>query len=152
MVACIVFMMDLLLFCYKKSSRMVSVEEKDLLEQYNRQVYVVKRLNSVETFVEQSKATRRMNAIKAELDKFDERRQQTASGNVYVRKLQQFQMPIMSCVCLGVYWDVPLVRLEPGFLIPFERFLAIPGFSVGTISAIGWLSVCRRVSTKVFGT
>ena len=71
MVACIVFMMDLLLFCYKKSSRMVSVEEKDLLEQYNRQVYVVKRLNSVETFVEQSKATRRMNAIKAELDKFD---------------------------------------------------------------------------------
>lgn len=60
--------------------------------------------------------------------------------------------PLMSVICLGLYWDIPLVCLSPGFLIPFERFLAIPGFSVGAISAVGWLSVCRRVSMKLFGT
>lgn len=69
LLACIVFMMDLLLFCYRKSSTRLSGEEKKLFDLYNRQICVVNRLNSVETFVEQSKAMRHMNAIKVELDK-----------------------------------------------------------------------------------
>lgn len=52
---------------------------------------------------------------------------------------------------LFFYWKQPLVELPQGYMLPLERLLSFPGFPFGSISAVGWAGVCRRVNAKLIG-
>lgn len=59
--------------------------------------------------------------------------------------------PVLMGLAMLYYWNEPLVELPQGYMLPVERLMAIPGFPLGAISAMGWAGICRRVSDKVLG-
>lgn len=67
LIAALVLLADALMRLWARRGAALSPEEQALLRQYNEQVRVVNRLNSVDMFVEQAKATRRMNTLKKEM-------------------------------------------------------------------------------------
>ncbi|RLN86782.1 hypothetical protein BBJ28_00013900 [Nothophytophthora sp. Chile5] len=67
LVAAVMFAADLAMKLWSGRGAQLSPAEQTLLVEYNAQVRLVNRLNSVETFVEQAKATRQMNALKKRL-------------------------------------------------------------------------------------
>lgn len=67
LIAGVVFLMDMLMRLWSRRGAQLSPEEQALLMEYNEQVRVVNRLSSVEMFVEQAKATRRMNTLKKQM-------------------------------------------------------------------------------------
>ncbi|GMF32884.1 unnamed protein product [Phytophthora fragariaefolia] len=67
LIALLVLAVDLAVKLWNDRGAQLSPAEQKLLREYNAQVRLVNRLNSVETFVEQAKATRKMNAIKKQL-------------------------------------------------------------------------------------
>jgi len=67
LIALVVFAVDLAVKLWSGRGAQLSPAEQKLLSEYNAQVRLVNRLNSVETFVEQAKATRKMNALKKEM-------------------------------------------------------------------------------------
>lgn len=64
LIALVVFAVDLAMKLWNGRGAQLSPAEQKLLGEYNAQVRLVNRLNSVETFVEQAKATRKMNALR----------------------------------------------------------------------------------------
>ena len=67
LIAVVIGSIDVAVKVWKVRRLEMSSTETKRLAEYNAQVRLVKCLNSVETFVEQAKATRRMNALKKEL-------------------------------------------------------------------------------------
>ena len=67
LIAVVIASTDVAVRVWKARRLQLSSSETKLLDEYNAQVRLVNRLNSVETFVAQAKATRRMNALKKEL-------------------------------------------------------------------------------------
>lgn len=66
-IALLLLALDVAMYLWNTRGTQLSHEETALLRQYNEQVAIVNRLNSVETFVEQSKAIRKMNTIKKQM-------------------------------------------------------------------------------------
>jgi hypothetical protein len=67
LIAFVMLAIDIAVALWNRRGTQLSPEEVVLLKQYNDQVRVVNKLNSVETFVEQSKAIRKMNNIKKQM-------------------------------------------------------------------------------------
>lgn len=66
-IAVLMFTLDIAMHLWNQRGTQLSPQETALLKQYNDQVAIVNRLNSVETFVEQSKAIRKMNTVKKQM-------------------------------------------------------------------------------------
>lgn len=66
-IALLLLVLDVAMHLWNTRGTQLSQEETALLRQYNEQVAIVNRLNSVETFVEQSKAIRKMNTVKKQM-------------------------------------------------------------------------------------
>lgn len=66
-IALLLLALDAAMHLWNTRGTQLSQEETALLKQYNEQVAIVNRLNSVETFVEQSKAIRKMNTVKKQM-------------------------------------------------------------------------------------
>ncbi len=66
-IAFVMLVVDAFMYFWNNRGTKLSSEELELLQQYNEQVHIVNRLNSVDTFVEQSKAIRKMNNIKKQM-------------------------------------------------------------------------------------
>lgn len=67
LIAGVVLLLDLLMRLWSRRGSQLSPEEQTLLRAYNEQVRVVAKLRSVDMFVEQAKATRKMNTIKKQM-------------------------------------------------------------------------------------
>ncbi|TYZ63124.1 hypothetical protein PybrP1_008207 [[Pythium] brassicae (nom. inval.)] len=137
LIAVLMLALDAAMLAWNGRGQQLSPTELALLRQYNEHVAVVNRLNSVETFVEQSKAIRRMNAVKKQMQELAVERLQKAAPSNLQKRINQVR--------------TPLVALPQGYLVPLERLLALPGFPFGSVSAVGWAVVCRRVGTKLLG-
>lgn len=61
------------------------------------------------------------------------------------------RQPVVMGLLVVLYWHQPLAKLPQGYMVPFERVLSFPGFPYGSISAVGWAGVCRRVGGKLLG-
>ncbi|RLN98938.1 hypothetical protein BBJ28_00016549 [Nothophytophthora sp. Chile5] len=147
LVAAVMLAADLAMKLWSGRGAQLSPAEQTLLVEYNAQVRLVNRLNSVETFVEQAKATRQMNALKKQLQ---ELAGVSFSGGKCCERSQS-GAPFLMGLLMVYYWSEPLVLLPQGYMLPVERFLSLPGFPLGAISAVGWAGVCRRVSSKLLG-
>lgn len=66
-IALVVFSLELVMRLWGRRGEQLTPEEQALMGEYNEQVRLVNRLNSVDTFVEQSKATRKMNSLKKQM-------------------------------------------------------------------------------------
>lgn len=67
LIAFVMLALDAAVYVWSQRGTQLSPQEAALLKQYNEQVVIVNRLNSVETFVEQSKAIRKMNTVKKQM-------------------------------------------------------------------------------------
>ncbi|DBA02026.1 TPA: hypothetical protein N0F65_000273 [Lagenidium giganteum] len=148
-IAVIVLLVDICMNLWNKRGTHLTAEEIAVLKQYNEQVRIVNKLNSVETFVEQSKAIRRMNALKKEMQELAVQRMQNTAPTAFQKRFDQMRTPVLMAFMMFYYWNDPLVVISQGTMMPFERFLAFPGFPLGAISAVGWASVCRRAASKM---
>lgn len=90
-IAALMLTLDAVFLAWNGRGQQLSPPELALLRQYNEHVAVVNRLNSVETFVEQSKAIRRMNTTKKQM-------QELAGGRACVR------VRWMRCGSLTIDW------------------------------------------------
>lgn len=148
-IAVVVLVVEVIMALWSRRGNKLSPEEAALLKQYNEQVRVVNRLNSVETFVEQSKAIRKMNSIKKQMQERAVERMQRTAPSVLEKRFNQLRTPLVM-LFLGVYyWNEPLVVMPQGAMMPLERFLAMPAFPLGSVSAVSWASVCKRVASKL---
>lgn len=66
-IALLMLAVDVVMKLWNTRGTRMTAQELELLKQYNAQVVIVNRLNSVETFVAQSKAIRQMNTIKKQM-------------------------------------------------------------------------------------
>lgn len=66
-IALLMLAVDVVMKLWNTRGTRMTAQELELLTQYNAQVVIVNRLNSVETFVAQSKAIRQMNTIKKQM-------------------------------------------------------------------------------------
>ncbi|CEG45678.1 uncharacterized protein PHALS_01961 [Plasmopara halstedii] len=150
LIAVIMFAIDLTMKIWNSRRLQLSPVEQKLLNEYNTQVRLVNRLNSVETFVEQAKATRKLNSLKKEMQELagEERLAASAPSN-FRKQFDRIRTPALMGLVMLYYWNEPLVVLPQGCMIPVERFMSFPGFPLGAISAIGWVGICRRVSAKI---
>ncbi|KAG1683962.1 hypothetical protein DVH05_012274 [Phytophthora capsici] len=151
LVAALMFTVDLAVKLRNGRGAQLSPAEQKLLGEYNAQVRLVNRLNSVETFVEQAKATRKMNALKKEMQELAVERLAASAPSELQKQFDRIRTPAIMALVLFYYWNEPLVVLPQGYMLPVERFLAFPGFPLGAVSAMGWAGVCRRVSAKILG-
>mmetsp|Transcript_13613 Transcript_13613/g.24196 ORF Transcript_13613/g.24196 Transcript_13613/m.24196 type:complete len:113 (+) Transcript_13613:502-840(+) len=44
---------------------------------------------------------------------------------------------------------VPLLEVESGWLWPVGKIFALPSYSAGSLSVLGWTFVCQKVSARV---
>jgi hypothetical protein len=63
----VMFILDFMMYVWNNRGNKLTLQELELSQVYNQQVQLVDRLNSVDTFVEQSKAIRKMNSIKKQM-------------------------------------------------------------------------------------
>ncbi|RLN51734.1 hypothetical protein BBJ29_006885 [Phytophthora kernoviae] len=151
LVAVVVFVMDLAMKLWNGRGSQLSLAEQKLLNEYNAQVRLVNRLNSVETFVEQAKATRKMNVLKKEMQELAVGRMAASAPSELQKQFDRIRTPVLMGLATIYYWNEPLVVLPQGYMLPVERLMSFPGFPLGTISAMGWAGICRRVSAKLLG-
>ncbi|GLE03271.1 hypothetical protein PINS_up012161 [Pythium insidiosum] len=149
-IAVIVLAIDFFMSLWNGRGEKLSSEELALMKQYNEQVRVVNRLNSVETFVEQSKAIRKMNAIKKSMQELAVERMQRHAPSVLQKRINQVRTPLLMAGLALYYWNEPLAVVQQGTMLPMERLFSFPGFPLGSISAVGWAGICRRVGAKMF--
>ncbi|TMW69406.1 hypothetical protein Poli38472_001562 [Pythium oligandrum] len=148
-IAVVMLVVDVAMALWSRQGTQLSLEEVVLLKKYNEQVQIVNRLKSVETFVEQSKAIRKMNAIKKQMQELAVERMQKAAPSVLQKRIDQFRTPALMGFFMFYYWNEPLAVLPQGYMLPIERLVSFPGFPLGAISAVGWAAICRRVGTKL---
>ncbi|KAE9214662.1 hypothetical protein PF005_g9736 [Phytophthora fragariae] len=151
LIAVLVFAVDLAMKLWSDRGAQLSPAEQKLLGEYNAQVRLVNRLNSVETFVEQAKATRKMNALKKEMQELAVERLAASAPSELQKQFDRVRTPVLIGLAMLYYWNEPLVVLPKGYMLPVERLMAFPGFPLGAISAMGWAGICRRVSAKLLG-
>lgn len=92
LIAVLMLALDAVMLFWNTRGQQLSPTELTLLRQYNEHVVVVNRLNSVETFVEQSKAIRRMNTVKKQM-------QELAGASCTVQGLRMDY-----CGCSPIRW------------------------------------------------
>lgn len=73
-IALLMLAVDVIMKLWNTRGTRMTPQELELLKQYNAQVVIVNRLNSVETFVAQSKAIRQMNSIKKQMQELASKR------------------------------------------------------------------------------
>ncbi|KAL3663132.1 hypothetical protein V7S43_011544 [Phytophthora oleae] len=151
LIAAIMFAVDLTVKLWNGRGVQLSPAEQKLLGEYNAQVRLVNRLNSVETFVEQAKATRKMNALKKEMQELAVGRLATSAPSELQKQFDRIRTPVLMGLVMLYYWNEPLVVLPQDYMLPVERLMAFPGFPLGAVSALGWAGICRRVSAKILG-
>uniref|UniRef100_M4B8F6 Guided entry of tail-anchored proteins 1 n=1 Tax=Hyaloperonospora arabidopsidis (strain Emoy2) TaxID=559515 RepID=M4B8F6_HYAAE len=151
LIAVVIGSIDVAVKVWKGRRLEMSSTETKRLAEYNAQVRLVKCLNSVETFVEQAKATRRMNALKKELLALAEKRLAEHAPSELQKLFDRVRTPVLLGLIMVYYWNEPLVVLPQGFMLPVERLMSFPGFPLGAVSAVGWAGICRRVSAKILG-
>ncbi|ETI42434.1 hypothetical protein F441_12419 [Phytophthora nicotianae CJ01A1] len=149
LIALVMFAMDLAMKLWNGRGTQLSPAEQKLMGEYNAQVRLVNRLNSVETFVEQAKATRKMNALKKEMQELAVERLATSAPSELQKQFDRIRTPALMGLLMLYYWNEPLVVLPQGYMLPVERLMSFPGFPLGAISAMGWAGICRRVSAKI---
>ncbi|TDH71492.1 hypothetical protein CCR75_006496 [Bremia lactucae] len=148
-IAVVIFALDLAMKILSERGAHLSPAERKLLGDYNAQLRLVNRLNSVEMFVEQAKATRKMNALKKEMQQLAEERVAESVSSEFYKRFDRIRTPVLMGIILLYYWNEPLTVLAQGFMLPLERLMAFPGFPLGSISAMGWAGICRRVSARI---
>ncbi|CAI5730701.1 unnamed protein product [Peronospora destructor] len=149
--AVIMFAIDLVMKLWNDRGTQLSLAEQELMSEYNAQVRLVKRLNAVETFVEQAKATRKMNALQKEMQELAVKRMAANAPSEFQKQFSRIRTPVMMGLTMLYYWNEPLVVLPQGYMLPVERLLSVPAFPLGTVSAMGWAGICRRVNGKILG-
>ncbi|CAH0491911.1 unnamed protein product [Peronospora farinosa] len=150
-IAIIMFIIDLVIKLWNERGTQLSPIEQELMNEYNTQVRLVKRLNAVETFVEQAKATRKMNALQREIQELKVKRMAANAPSAFQKQFNRIRTPVMMGLTMLYYWNEPLVVLPQGYMLPVERLLSIPAFPLGSVSAMGWAGICRRVNGKILG-
>lgn len=151
LIAVLIFALNLIMKMWNNRGSQLSPVEQEMLGEYNAQVRLVNRLNSVETFVEQAKATRKMNSLKKKLQELAVERQAASAPSSLHKQIDRIWTPAVMGLVLMYYWNEPLIVLPQGYMIPVERLMSFPGFPLGAISAVGWAGICRRVSAKILG-
>ncbi|KAH7491606.1 hypothetical protein PRIC1_002986 [Phytophthora ramorum] len=151
LIAVVVLAVDLAMKLWNGRGAQLSPAEQKLLVEYNEQVRLVNRLNSVETFVEQAKATRQMNSLKKEMQELAVERLAASAPSELQKQFDRIRTPVIMGLAMLYYWDEPLVVLPQGYMMPVERLMSFPGFPLGAVSAMGWVGICRRVSAKLLG-
>ncbi|CAI5724411.1 unnamed protein product [Hyaloperonospora brassicae] len=149
LIAVVIASMDVAVGVWKARRLQLSSSETKLLAEYNAQVRLVNRLNSVETFVAQAKATRRMNALKKELQALADKRLAEHAPSDLQKLFDRVRTPVLLGLMMVYYWNEPLVVLPQGYMLPIERLVSFPGFQLGAVSAVGWAGICRRISAKI---
>ncbi|CAI5730670.1 unnamed protein product [Peronospora destructor] len=149
--AVIMFAIDLVMKLWNDRGTQLSLNEQELMSEYNAQGRLVKRLNAVETFVEQAKATRKMNALQKEMQELAVKRMAANAPSEFQKQFSRIRTPVMMGLTMLYYWNEPLVVLPQGYMLPVEGLLSIPAFPLGTVSAMGWAGICRRVNGKILG-
>ncbi|CAH0473193.1 unnamed protein product [Peronospora belbahrii] len=151
LIAGVMLAIDLAVYLWNRNGTQPTLAEQKLMGEYNAQVRLVNRLNSVETFVEQAKATRKMNAIKKKIQELAVERLAACAPSELQKQLGRIRTPLLMGLIMLYYWNEPLVVLPQGYMLPVERLMSFPGFPLGTVSAMGWVGICRRVSRKILG-
>jgi len=131
-----------------------SPEEDDLLKRATEAELEAEKFNLPATFMVWAKKRRDAMALHKELLKLQEARRLRSSASwrkTIQRVLGYRQMALFAgffFVLEPMFVKAPLLEFSSAWLWPIGRFAAMPNYSAGSISVLGWSFVCQRFASR----
>ncbi|GBG32178.1 Tail-anchored protein insertion receptor WRB [Hondaea fermentalgiana] len=114
-----------------------------------------KEYNLPSTFMKWAKLKRQAAAKEREALKMAEARTLTAQASWRKRAAQilGLRQQVLWAALYFFYESslpaAPLLEVESGWLWPLGRIFALPSYSAGSLSVLGWTFVCQKVASRV---
>ena len=127
-----------------------SKEEQELSAQVRKIEIEAREYDLPSTFMTWAKMKRQAAKIEKEVLKKEEaRRLKTAEPwRQFAKKMLGYRNTVVFLALFFAYESTlvkaPLLEFPSGWMFPFSRILALPNYSGGALSVIGWSVLCQR--------